>query len=828
VSARLPADFDLIDALAKVGALEERLGYTFNDRMIGVEALRTRGGAMPIRFKGVDRVILHNKRLALLGDRVLTMALCETWYKAGQSAFRYACMEKLLVTRSALNKRGIALKLQASILSPYHTLGLDAPKDLYGETFEAIIGAIYADSGYNLESVICFLDRIGMLDSEFLQPPPAVTTMPQKVPTTMIRKVLDKPATMTQKVLDKAIVDPDTRFKVITSSKKRRLQLQRSLQRQKELISTTKKTETILPENSGIKQDSTLQQLSQQSERSKASVPAGEHGMTDLVNNMDTGYPSTSDSTARYHSSLASALEKAAMPLSETDSIVSGLLQPEQTAESVELPTESLAQPKQMAKFGRLKRTWRNKPSIEIEVRVLYDNATPGHDILQATGVLGVDFNGQKINYEEALKAWAANPDSNLEHGSPEAEQRKTERLDFIESGIFKPDWCSLAVDQLCGSDYRAQLDVLAARKVALEASYCSSEHIFQEKDTLFALFDLAKKVLLQRVCLVGLRTKPRNYNYETPLAMRRYLPVVHRKRILVLIGCCNSVFDVSKQVGYDDIHRVLRFKAVEQLLLTSPRPTSSNESSFNEAIANEPTANEPTVNELSFNELSFNEFTVDEPTVDDASTDEPTIDEASIDEPTSIDELRFNEPTVNEPTVSESSIDESTIDEPSVNKSKIDESKIHEPSVNDPSDDESIITNFVVWKPIVGTKVHKPKAHKSNDYESNGYKPNDYKPNDYKPNDYKPNDYKPNDYKPNDYKPNDYQKESPALDSPLALQQALFNMPTRSQRPPFVIRRPSGTPHGSPRRRMGVNRPGRTPSRGRVTRWTEKTGSGV
>jgi hypothetical protein len=74
----------LTDAFARVGALEERIGYQFNDRMICVQALKVAAGN-PLFFNGIEYPVIRNNRLALLGDRVMNLACCDMWYKSGRS-----------------------------------------------------------------------------------------------------------------------------------------------------------------------------------------------------------------------------------------------------------------------------------------------------------------------------------------------------------------------------------------------------------------------------------------------------------------------------------------------------------------------------------------------------------------------------------------------------------------------------------------------------------------------------------------------------------------------------------------------------------------------
>jgi hypothetical protein len=74
---------DLLHAAAKVGHIEERIGYIFKDKMTCIEALKIT--SIPLYYKGVVLKADKNNRLALLGDRVLCLALCELWFWTGNS-----------------------------------------------------------------------------------------------------------------------------------------------------------------------------------------------------------------------------------------------------------------------------------------------------------------------------------------------------------------------------------------------------------------------------------------------------------------------------------------------------------------------------------------------------------------------------------------------------------------------------------------------------------------------------------------------------------------------------------------------------------------------
>lgn len=76
---------DLLDAAARVGRIEERIGYKFNDKIHCIEALKYTPSTTPLYFKGVVVKVDKNSRLALLGDRALGLVLSEIWFHTGNT-----------------------------------------------------------------------------------------------------------------------------------------------------------------------------------------------------------------------------------------------------------------------------------------------------------------------------------------------------------------------------------------------------------------------------------------------------------------------------------------------------------------------------------------------------------------------------------------------------------------------------------------------------------------------------------------------------------------------------------------------------------------------
>jgi hypothetical protein len=161
----LPPKFhhDLLDATATVALLEVRLGYTFKNRLTCIEALKNTSEFWPMYCDGTVYTLPRNNRLALLGDRVLSMAFCEAWFQAGHPTSSYSDMSAATLSRVALNEAGRSIGLSEGLL-----VANKPGKYMIAETFEAIIGAIYVDSKYCWETVNSIIKKLKVTDSQIL------------------------------------------------------------------------------------------------------------------------------------------------------------------------------------------------------------------------------------------------------------------------------------------------------------------------------------------------------------------------------------------------------------------------------------------------------------------------------------------------------------------------------------------------------------------------------------------------------------------------------------------------------------------------------------
>jgi ribonuclease III len=135
--------------------LTEKLGFSFNNLNLLIEALTHRSYLNEHR----EYTGSHNERLEFLGDAVLELAATDFLFKK----FPAKPDGELTSYRAALvNTVSLAESAQALGINEYLLLSKGESKDtgrardvILADAFEAIIGAIYLDSGYaNAESFI--------------------------------------------------------------------------------------------------------------------------------------------------------------------------------------------------------------------------------------------------------------------------------------------------------------------------------------------------------------------------------------------------------------------------------------------------------------------------------------------------------------------------------------------------------------------------------------------------------------------------------------------------------------------------------------------------
>lgn len=128
---------------------EDKKLFTFIKRTTGVRPSNLDFYKQVFVHRSLEPSALkNNERLELLGDSVLDLAICEFLYKKypyKDEGFLTALKSKM-VNRKLLNSIGIKLGLVEQLQTNKRTMQSGA-KDIGGNTFEALIGAIYLDKG---------------------------------------------------------------------------------------------------------------------------------------------------------------------------------------------------------------------------------------------------------------------------------------------------------------------------------------------------------------------------------------------------------------------------------------------------------------------------------------------------------------------------------------------------------------------------------------------------------------------------------------------------------------------------------------------------------
>lgn len=120
-----------------------QLGFIPNNRGLYQLALRHKSASQ----KGADGVPLNYERLEFLGDAVLSAIVAELLYKffpAKDEGFLTRVRAKI-VSRESLNNLAIHIGLDKAVVA---NTDLSYNKHIYGDVFEAFIGAMLLDQGF--------------------------------------------------------------------------------------------------------------------------------------------------------------------------------------------------------------------------------------------------------------------------------------------------------------------------------------------------------------------------------------------------------------------------------------------------------------------------------------------------------------------------------------------------------------------------------------------------------------------------------------------------------------------------------------------------------
>lgn len=130
--------------------IEAVIGYRFVQRHLLDEALLAAGAS--IARKDVHGPADGNKRLALVGDAALQMAILDSWYSTGSSIEEGSLLVRDFGSNNKLKDIAEQHGVDSQITMHPAQQG-EKPRVTLASTIEAIIGAVWFDSGKSIETV---------------------------------------------------------------------------------------------------------------------------------------------------------------------------------------------------------------------------------------------------------------------------------------------------------------------------------------------------------------------------------------------------------------------------------------------------------------------------------------------------------------------------------------------------------------------------------------------------------------------------------------------------------------------------------------------------
>ncbi|MBQ7921973.1 MAG: ribonuclease III [Clostridia bacterium] len=151
--------------------LENTIGYTFQNKEILKEALTHSSYSNEMKSKGVRQPC--NERLEFLGDSVLSIIVSSYLFEAYRD-IQEGDLTKIraaVVCEKALSKFAMQIKL-GEYISLGHGEAMNNGRErasILADAFEALLAAIYLDSGENFETVRSFLLPYIKNELEYIQ-----------------------------------------------------------------------------------------------------------------------------------------------------------------------------------------------------------------------------------------------------------------------------------------------------------------------------------------------------------------------------------------------------------------------------------------------------------------------------------------------------------------------------------------------------------------------------------------------------------------------------------------------------------------------------------
>ncbi|EUC39445.1 hypothetical protein COCMIDRAFT_10509 [Bipolaris oryzae ATCC 44560] len=141
--------------------IETILQYHFSNYELLEEALLAAGAAAS--SKDIEGDVQGNKRLALLGDSVIQEAVLEPWYNSEESTAEGHDRVKNLCRNTKLSQVAQRSKISTYVTKNPCQEG-QVPQETAASTIEALVGAIYLDSGKDMSTVKKVLKAIGFFE----------------------------------------------------------------------------------------------------------------------------------------------------------------------------------------------------------------------------------------------------------------------------------------------------------------------------------------------------------------------------------------------------------------------------------------------------------------------------------------------------------------------------------------------------------------------------------------------------------------------------------------------------------------------------------------
>ncbi|EMD85659.1 hypothetical protein COCC4DRAFT_208854 [Bipolaris maydis ATCC 48331] len=142
--------------------VETILQYHFSNSELLDEALLAAGAAAS--SKDIEGDVQGNKRLALLGDSVLQEVVLEPWYNSEESTDKGHDRVKNLCRNTKLSQIAHRSGISSYITKNPSQEG-QVPQETAASTIEALVGAIYLDSGKDISMVKKALKVIGFFEA---------------------------------------------------------------------------------------------------------------------------------------------------------------------------------------------------------------------------------------------------------------------------------------------------------------------------------------------------------------------------------------------------------------------------------------------------------------------------------------------------------------------------------------------------------------------------------------------------------------------------------------------------------------------------------------